>query len=137
MLLHSGLKTFKSRMRPVVRGLVAVVGLLIAGAAYVVQTDGAVGVKVCNVTEISASDTPTHCVWAHVFLAGHGTETVTKVANGRCPRPGEFALGETICHLRNQRLYLGAPWDQTGTVVLLSLVSAICFLVAGADCRGV
>lgn len=113
-------------MTVLVRCLAAVVGVLVGGAAYVVAS-GTVAAKECNVTEVVVDDNG--CLVGHAFLEGYGKLVA------EC-RPGvEVVVGVAQCHLRNGHLYIGAPWDATGVVVILGMLSAICLLgaVLGGD----
>lgn len=106
-------------MGPYIRILVGAVGVLICGAAYVVASD-TVDVKECNVTEVGID--AEGCSVGHAVLEGHD-KIITECWEGA-------TVGVAQCHFRNEKLYIGNPWDSTGTVVLLGMLSAICVLGA-------
>lgn len=111
------------------RVLTGLVGVAIAGAAYSTASAKVLLVG-CNITEILPTDDD-GCFVARGEAEGHPGTILLEVGSACLP---EGALWERDGRCYEGKgadgVFLGDPWDHTGTVVLLGLLSAVCVLVA-------
>lgn len=114
------------------RLLSAAVGLLVAGAAYLISSEK-VPVLGCNITEIRPADAD-GCSVACGVAEGRGGDVVCFETGSACLSAPELRERDGLCHEKNLRVFIGPPWDHTGVVVLLSLLSAVCLIAAGVGC---
>ena len=111
---------------PACRVLTGLVGVAIAAAAYSIAS-AKVLVVGCNITEILPTDDG--CFVARGEAEGHPGTILLDVGSA-CLTEGALWERDGRCYEGAGGVFLGDPWDHTGTVVLLGLLSAVCILVA-------